>query len=134
MCTQTSPFSTGSSGVFPISKQLRGSKLETLFSWILLIFGFRSINTFLSGAKLSNFWGNILFGCCRWKDGLASRLASETNKRTEMPENRSPCICCIEKGKHILGCGGISSTFPVGWLVTPSDSHSWNRLWAVIEC
>ena len=45
-------------------------------------------------------WGNILFCCC-WKDGPTSRLACGTNKRTEMPQNRSLCICCIENGKHI---------------------------------
>ena len=113
---------------------------ETLPSWMSMIFCFRSINTFLFGAKfiniflfgakLSNFVGNILF--C-WKDGLAgaelaSRLACcDANKRTEMPKNRSPCICCKENGKHIFRCGSISSTFPcesVGRSVTLSDAHS----------
>ena len=94
------------------------------------LFGAKFINIFLFGAKLSNFVGNILF--C-WKDGLAgaelaSRLACcDANKRTEMPKNRSPCICCKENGKHIFRCGSISSTFPcesVGRSVTLSDAHS----------
>ena len=58
---------------------------------------------FLFGAKLSNFVGKYLALVLleRWTSSEGTGIKVSLGHK-QKNGNRSPCICCIEKGKHIF--------------------------------